>query len=319
MDKALSFDPDIRTRARASYLIERERVTINGLHPKASQKLVASDDVWVVWVEEETDQPELKPFPLALDILYEDEDIIVLNKPSGLVVHPSVGHRQDTLVNALLHHTKDLSMKFGQNRPGIVHRLDRDTSGILVVAKNDYSHEELAAQFKAKTNHRVYYAIGLGLPPRRSGVFQSYLARHPTDRKKFSSVRDSQGRILREPGNLTQGKWAVTRFEVLKVNPAGFAYFKLKLETGRTHQIRVHLAEFGSPILTDSIYSSPRSIKKIKSTHFQMALMGFPRLALHAAELGFQHPKTKQNLLFKQNWPQEIMDKIKIFFGEEWP
>ncbi len=310
LDKALSFVPDIQSRSRAEYLIHQGLVQVNHKPAKASHKVNESDEISIFFPEPEP--TELKPLPLALDILFEDADLIVLNKPSGLVVHPAAGHQQDTLVNALLHHTDDLSMKFGENRPGIVHRLDRDTSGLLVIAKNDFTHEGLAEQFRNKTNHRVYYAVGLGIPKQNSGTLQSFLSRHPTDRKKYSSAQDTTHKIIRDPKITPEyGKWAVTHYKLLKSNQAGFSYFQLKLETGRTHQIRVHLAEIGCAILGDEIYSHSRHINQIKNMSLRLDLQSFPRLALHAAELGFFHPRTKESLLFKQDWPPEIKMRLQ--------
>ncbi len=310
LDKALSFIPEIHSRSRAEYLIGQARVQVNTKLVKASHKVMASDEILVEFPEPESS--ELKPLPLALDILFEDDDLIVLNKPSGLVVHPAAGHQQDTLVNALIHHTSDLSMKFGENRPGIVHRLDRDTSGILVIAKNDFAHEGLAQQFRNKTNHRVYFAVGLGIPGVSSGVVQSFLARHPTDRKKYSSVLDPNRRIIRDQKLAPAfGKWAVTHYQVLKTNPAGLSYFQVQLETGRTHQIRVHLSEMGCPIVSDEVYGSSKNFNSVKSVSLRLQLQEFPRLALHAAELGFKHPRTNENLLFKQDWPEEIKIRLR--------
>ena len=309
LDKALSLLEDVQSRSRAEFLIDQGFVTLNKKPAKPSHKVTSHDEIFIQFPE--ASSSELRPLPLALDILFEDNDLIVLNKPSGLVVHPAAGHEQDTLVNALIHHTKDLSMKFGENRPGIVHRLDRDTSGILVVAKNDFTHEGLALQFRNKTNHRVYFAVGLGLMKNSSGTIQSFLARHPSDRKKYASVRNNLQQIIRDPKLVPEhGKWAVTHYKVIKNNPAGFSYLQLKLETGRTHQIRVHLAELGCPILADEIYTSSQRLHAIKNLGLRLQLQEFPRLALHAAELGFVHPRTQKDLFFQQDWPTEIITRL---------
>ena len=253
----------------------------------------------------------LQPLDLKLDILFEDSDLIVINKPSGLVVHPSAGHAQDTLVNALLNYTQDLSMKFGDVRPGIVHRIDRDTSGILVIAKNDFTHEGLAKQFKEKTAHRIYYAACVGVPPKLNGTIYSYLARHPYDRKKYSSVSDVTGKIIRDPTLPPEaGKWAVTHYEVLQSLPSNVSLLKLKLETGRTHQIRVHLAESGFPIISDPIYFEVKKLKNIRSSSTRDTVKDFPHLALHAAELGFVHPRTLENKRFQVGWPEEMKSHL---------
>ena len=296
LDKALALRPEISTRSRATHLLAQGLVLVNGKTPKSSQQ-IKSGDIF------EIDLPvavptELVGFDFDLDILFEDNDIIVLNKPSGLVVHPAAGHAQDTLVNALIHHSKNLSMKFGENRPGIVHRLDKETSGILVVAKNDRAHESLTQQFKERTIHRIYYAVCISTPNPAKGVIESYLARHPHDRKKYATVvgRDADGSV---------GKWAVTNYEVLKSN-SGLSYCKLKLETGRTHQIRVHLSEKRSPIAGDALYGADRKIKSIPSARVQDEVRNLNRFLLHAAELGFTHPTSNQPMLFVQDWPLDV-------------
>lgn len=303
LDKALALRPEIETRSRASHLIESGLVTINGRNGKAASVLKAGDQIEVQLPEPES--TELVGYDLPLDILFEDEHLIVINKPSGLVVHPAAGHAQDTLVNALIHHAKDLSMKFGEQRPGIVHRLDKETSGVLVVAKNDQAHEKLTAQFKERSIHRIYYAVCIGALKPASGVVQSYLARHPSDRKRYASVlgKDRKIQTSKEPASPI-GKWAVTHYEVLKSH-SGFSYCKLKLETGRTHQIRVHLSEKGAPIAGDTLYGADKKIKNISAKTFQLEVKNLPRFLLHAAELGFRHPVSNENLFFSQPWPRE--------------
>ena len=309
LDKALALRPEVETRSRASRLIEDGLVQVNGRIAKPSLILKADDQV-------EIRLPEVEPtnivaYNLPLDILFEDEHLIVLNKPSGLVVHPAAGHAQDTLVNALIYHAKDLSMKFGERRPGIVHRLDKETSGVLVVAKNDHAHEKLTRQFKERSIHRIYYAVCIGTLTPAQGSIQSYLARHPMDRKKYSSVLTSERKVQTtktpEPGI---GKWAVTHYELLKTS-SGLSYCKLKLETGRTHQIRVHLSEKGSPIAGDTLYGADKKTKSIKSKKTQSDVKALQRFLLHAAELGFNHPVTGKDLFFSQEWPEEILSLLK--------
>jgi 23S rRNA pseudouridine1911/1915/1917 synthase len=307
LDKALSFVPEIGSRSRAENLIDQKLVRVNGEQVKSSYKIDEGDKIEVSYPQAQTS--ELKPYDLKLDILFEDKDVIVVNKPPGLVVHPAAGHQDDTLVNALIAHTDDLAMKFGEERPGIVHRLDRETSGVLVVAKNDFAQENLASQFKARQVHRIYHAICIGQPPRKDGTLQSFIARHPSNRKKFAGVLDDDRKIIRsqdsDPG---VGKWAVTHYKVLDTHPAGLSYLQLKLETGRTHQIRVHLSEMGYPLLSDDLYGSDRKLKSIHGHNNQDILKTSQRCALHACELAFQHPATKENLSFQVPWPdhQEI-------------
>jgi 23S rRNA pseudouridine1911/1915/1917 synthase len=313
LDKALSLLPEIQSRSRAEALIEQGRVLVNDKLAKSSYALKGSDSVKINWPEPQT--TELQPYYLKLEILFEDHDLLVVNKPAGLVVHPAAGHAQDTLVNALIAHTDDFHMKFGDERPGIVHRLDKDTSGVLVVAKNDQTQEQISNQFRARTVHRIYFAACLGLPARTEGMLQSFLARHPIDRKKFASVLGEDRRILQEQKNPPPiGKWAVTRYQVLERSSQGISYLKLKLETGRTHQIRVHLSEMGNPIIGDHLYGADKKLKSISSSHLRETLSQFPRFALHAAELGFQHPRTHQNLSFSVPWPEDLRPTLQELF-----
>ncbi len=291
LDRYLAEQKDIQSRTRAQTLIENQKVLVNGKPQKASYQVQPGDRIDVS-LEVMTSISTLEPLDYPLDVIFEDGDLLVINKPAGLVVHPAAGHDQDTLVNALLFHTDDLSMKFGENRPGIVHRLDKDTSGILVVAKNDFSHEKLAQQFKERSIHRIYYCVVFGRPRQSHGEIKSYLARHPTHRKKYASLKGQT--------NPEQGKWAHTTYEVLKTYKNQLAYLKIKLHTGRTHQIRVHLSEMGLPILGDELYGGK------KKSPFDV-----PRFALHAAELGFKHPRTDQNLLFVKPWPDDYRNLIQ--------
>lgn len=313
IDKALSLKSEIGSRSRAENLISNHCVQVNGKIIKSSYVIRENDQIEIAFPAPES--TGLKPLDLDLDVLFEDADLIVVNKPPGLVVHPAAGHQHDTLVNALIAHTSDLAMKFGEERPGIVHRLDRETSGVLVVAKNDSAQEQLSAQFKAREVHRIYHAICLGIPPKPSGTIQSFIARHPTDRKRFASILDNNRKVIRnhevEP---SVGKWAVTHYHVLKSHPAGISYLQLKLETGRTHQIRVHLSEMGTPILADPVYGTDRRLKAVHGSNNQEILKTAPRCALHACELGFTHPKTQEKLFFKVPWP-DYHDIRLQFFG----
>ncbi|MEN0058534.1 MAG: RluA family pseudouridine synthase [Bdellovibrio sp.] len=309
LDKALALLPEVGTRSRASHLIDSELVFLNGKSGKASA-VVKISDALELHLPESTPSG-LQPFALALDVLYEDADLIVINKPAGLVVHPAAGHEQDTLVNALLAHTSDLSMKFGEERPGIVHRLDKETSGIMVVAKNDKTHEALTLQFKERSTHRIYNAVCLGTPAQLSGTIKSFLARHPTDRKRYASVLGPDRKILKDPHSPPAiGKWAVTHYEVLK-RSHGLSYLKLKLETGRTHQIRVHLSEQGFPIAGDSLYGANKKVQRAEARSVQEDVKNLPRFLLHASELGFTHPRTQERMSFQQDWPPEIFQLLE--------
>lgn len=288
----------IPTRSFAQNMIEKNCITINQKNIKSSQAIKLNDVIEIALPEKKSS--ELIPYDFKLDILFEDSDLLVVNKPSGLVVHPAAGHEQDTLVNALLFHTKDLSMK-NEERPGIVHRIDKETSGLLVVAKNDFAHEHLSAQFKNKTTHRIYYAFTEGRVLKSEGTLQSYLARHPTDRKRYASKKESNKVINTFIGDIDSAKWAVTHYRLIET-VSHKNLFQMQLETGRTHQIRVHMSELGQTLLGDLMYGySQKKMNELK----------IERFFLHAAELGFIHPKTGENLLFKCSWPKKDLDKIK--------
>jgi 23S rRNA pseudouridine1911/1915/1917 synthase len=247
--------------------------------------------------------PEARPAhnvaqDIALEIVHEDDHLLVVDKPAGLVVHPAAGNLDGTLVNALLHHCAGrLSGIGGVARPGIVHRIDKDTSGLLVVAKTDVAHEGLAAQFAVHSVHRLYTALVAGLPNPPSGKVDAPLARSSADRKKMAIV--SEGR----------GKRAVTHFRLLRPLRSA-AMVECRLETGRTHQVRVHMASLGHPLLGDPVYGRlrPEHREVLKS-------LGFQRQALHAAEFGFVHPVSKENLSFKSALPsdmQELITKLTV-------
>ncbi len=297
LDRFLVTLPDIISRSFAQDLIDKGLVTVDQKKARSSLALKANQVVEINLPEVQTS--ELVPFDFPLDIIFEDRDLLVINKPSGLVVHPAAGHGTDTLVNALLFHTQDLSMK-NEQRPGIVHRIDKETSGLLVVAKNDVAHEKLAQQFKDKSSHRVYYALIAGGLAKKKGTLQSYLGRHVNDRKRYASVRENNRIITEFDETFENGKWAVTYYERI-AQSAGTTYIKLKLDTGRTHQIRVHMSEFGFPLVGDTQYGY--SLQKAKAENLK-------RFYLHAAELGFDHPTTGEALVFKVDWPTEDLKRL---------
>lgn len=303
LDKALSLHPSVESRSQAARLINDGFVTLNSRQPRVAHKTVVGE-IFDVEIPAAIPRDDLAPLELKLDIVFEDESVIVINKPPGLVVHPAAGHHADTLVNALLHHTNNLSSGFEANRPGIVHRLDKDTSGLVVVAKNDSAHRLLAKQFKKKSVHRIYWAIVFGHFKHQSGKYESYLKRHPSDRKKFASEKIQ---LNQEP----TGKHAVTHYEVQKSHVAGLTLVHLKLETGRTHQIRVHMSENSHPLLADPIYTSSGRSKSIKSTSTRKIVDEFPRLCLHAAELGFEHPVTGEDMRFHADWPEDLRPHVE--------
>lgn len=292
LDKFLSDQAEIGSRSKAAKLIEMNLVSKNGSSLKASYRVQAGDRL-LVQLPPPT-PTDLQPLDLALDIAYQDSDCLVVNKPAGLVVHPAAGHAQDTLVNALVGQVKELSMGFGEHRPGIVHRLDKATSGLLVVAKNDFAHEKLAQQFKHKTVLRHYWALVYGEPKSKKKTIESLLGRHPTQRKRFCSQKT--------------GKRAVTHYEVLQ-SKSGISLLRCRLETGRTHQIRVHLSELGHAIVGDRLYGSTRPPQSLGKS-LRANVEAWNRIGLHAYELGFTHPRRDEVLKFFASWPDDLKELI---------
>ncbi len=301
LDQFLGAKIEIGSRTKALYLIEQARVQVNKKKVKASYLLRRGDDVEI---ELPAPTPSvLVKYDFALDIVFEDDDVIVVNKPAGLVVHPAHGHQSDTLVNALLHYTTHLSMRFGEERPGIVHRIDKETSGLIVIAKNDQAHEILSQQFKEKTIQRLYEAVIFGTPLRSAGHIESRLARHPQHRKKFASIATSDA-----------GKLAISDYRTLK-SASGFTLLELKLTTGRTHQIRVHCSEMGHPIVGDELYGAEKKLRKLLIPDLKTEIQNLGRFLLHAKVLGFHHPRTQKWHEFQKEWPQpdlQWMQKWKL-------
>lgn len=278
------------TRSAAQRLIEDGMVTVNGGKAKPSLKLKENDRV----VVEIPPPVPAEPLPeeIELDILYEDGDVVVVNKPAGMVVHPAAGNPAGTLVNALLGHCRDLSGIGGELRPGIVHRIDKDTSGILVVAKSDRAHNSLSHQFKEHTIKRVYLALVFGSPREDKGKIESAIGRHPTDRKRMS-------------GAARRGKHAVTHWRV-QGRYAGITLMQLRLETGRTHQIRVHLSEAGHPLVGDTVYGGSGRVANIKDPALRKLIKELGRQALHAKTLGFVHPTSGEYMEFDTELPEDM-------------
>ena len=270
------------SRSHVQKLIEQGNVLVDGSVRKANYKLRGGEAVQVTVPQAEPISVE--PEDIPLDILYEDKDIIVVNKARGMVVHPASGVYSGTLVNALLYHCRDLSGINGEIRPGIVHRLDKDTSGVMVCAKNDTAHLDLAEQIRTKTAHRTYWAIVHGNIKEEAGIIKGDIGRHPTDRKKMAIVREN-------------GKPAVTHFKVLE-RFGEYTLVECQLETGRTHQIRVHMTSIGHPLINDPKYG-PK-----KSSPF--AING---QALHSLQLTLTHPVTKEEMTFTAPLPTD-MEKI---------
>mgnify|MGYP001183611396 CR=1 FL=1 len=287
------------SRAAVHRLIESGDICVNGATAKPSFKLKEGDRIAINVPNPEAS--EAIPEDIPLEILYEDRDIIVVNKPAGMVVHPGAGNPDGTLVNALLGHCTDLSGIGGQLRPGIVHRIDKDTSGVLIAAKNDNAHLSLSHQFKEHTIKRIYLALVLGSPKFDTGHIESTIGRHPVDRKKMSS-------------KARQGKQAVTHWKVM-ARYDGVTLLRLRLETGRTHQIRVHLSEAGHPLVGDQLYGTEGRLSAIRNTRVRALMKKMGRQALHAKTLGFIHPTTGHYMEFDSELPED-MNQIVLELGE---
>lgn len=286
IDKFLSCRLEEVSRSYIQKLIKEGHVSVNGKSVKANYKLGAGDEISVEIPEAK--EPYILPEDIPLDILYEDQDILVVNKPKGMVVHPAAGHYSGTLVNALMYHCKDsLSGINGVMRPGIVHRIDMDTTGSLLVCKNDEAHRILAEQLKEHTIRREYHAIVYGNIKEDTGTVDAPIGRHPTDRKKMSI-------------NHKNGKQAVTHYEVLE-RFGNFTYIRCRLETGRTHQIRVHMASLHHPLLGDEVYG-PSS---------RPPFPGLKGQVLHAKILGIYHPATGEYMEFDAPLPQYFVDLLQ--------
>ncbi len=283
------------TRSAVRRLIDTGFITVNGKPGKPSLKLKGGELISV------RVPPPLPAVPVAekipLEILYEDEDIVVVNKAAGMVVHPGAGNRGGTLVNALLGHCRDLSGIGGEIRPGIVHRIDKDTTGILVVAKNDDAHRSLACQFKQHSVRRVYTALVYGSPGEDKGVIEAAIGRHPTDRKKMS-------------GATRRGRHAITNWRVTG-RYSGITLMTITLETGRTHQIRVHFSEAGFPLLGDPVYGGSGRLANLKDPELRKMIKELGRQALHAGTLGIIHPTSGEYLEFNADMPEDMSEIIK--------
>ncbi len=300
IDLFLSSQIENATRSRIQKLIEADLVKVNGKTVKPSY-LVQPNDI-IEASHPITPRPEeAEPEEIPLDIVYEDEFLLIVNKPAGMVAHPAYANYTGTLVNALLHHTKSLSELNEPGRPGIVHRIDKNTSGLLVVAKDDFTHAKLAEQFSKHTAEREYRAICWGIFKENKGEISTNIARSKSDRKKFAVSKD-------------EGKIAITLYEVLEEFEFA-SYLKLNLKTGRTHQIRVHLSSINHPVFGDETYSGRKivygsNLPKMK-TRIENLLEIMPRQALHAKTLGFIHPHKKEFMKFDSDLPADMKELIR--------
>lgn len=287
VDKFLSNRLASHSRSYIQKLIETGAVTLNQRPVKANYKLRAEDEILIAIPEPVI--PNIEAENIPLDILYEDRDILIVNKPKDMVVHPAFGHTSGTLVNALMFHCRDsLSTINGVMRPGIVHRIDKDTSGVLVICKNDQAHQHVAGQLKEHSITRKYHAIVHGNLKEENGTVHTTIGRHPQDRKKMAV-------------HVKNGKDAVTHYRVLQ-RLRGYTYIECTLETGRTHQIRVHMASIGHPVLGDMVYGPAKCPVK-----------GLQGQTLHAMVLGFIHPGTGKYVEFQADLPAyfvELLNKL---------
>src|SRR5438270_9689921 len=282
LDQFLARELPTFSRSRLQQLLRQQLVTLNGTPARPRDALRSGDRIEVN--EPPPEKIDHQPEPSPLDVLYEDEDLIVINKSPGLVVHPGAGQREHTLVNACLHHFPKLSGIGGKERPGIVHRLDKETSGCLVVAKTDAAHRALSAQFEARTVEKIYLALVAGKLRRRTGTIEEKIGRHPVDRQRMSVTS-------------TRGRAAKTEYRVISASDE-MSLLECKLHSGRTHQIRVHLHHLGHPVLGDKVYGA-----KFAKT--------LPRQMLHAWKLGFQHPSTDEWRNFEAPLPPDFKAAIK--------
>jgi 23S rRNA pseudouridine1911/1915/1917 synthase len=282
LDRVLAEALPAFSRARLQTLIRNGFVLLNGKPPRP-RDLVRTGDI-VELREPELEKVEAQPEPIKLDVLFEDDDLLVLNKPAGIVMHPGAGHQQHTLVNALLAHCQNLSGIGGKERPGIVHRLDKETSGALVVAKNDATHRDLSSQFAARTMTKIYLALVAGILRKTSGVIDKAIARHPVHRQRMSIAR-------------RQGRSAKTEYRVLRSGDE-ISLVECILHSGRTHQIRVHLHHLGHPVLGDKLYGGKRA-------------GDYPRQMLHAWKLAFRHPRSGEELSFEAPVPPDFAKAMR--------
>lgn len=279
-------DKIAKSRSKIQSMIKDGDILVNGKSSKSSYVVKVNDVISITFKEEEV--MDAKAEKMDLDIVYEDSDVIVVNKKNGVVVHPAVGNTSGTLVNGLLYHSDKLSGVNGSFRPGIVHRIDAFTTGLLMVAKNDYAHEFLAKQLEEKSTHRKYYALVWGVIPNDTGTIDAPIGRDNNDRKKMAVV--------------SGGKHAITHFRVLKRFKSA-TLIEVTLETGRTHQIRVHMNYIGHPVVNDPVYGRRKLIDNSGQ-------------CLHAKELGFVHPRTNEKMMFDSELPEWFLNILNVFEEE---
>lgn len=298
LDRALAILVPDRSRSSLARLVSEGRVAIGGTVVDKSSHTVFAGDSIVLEIPDPS-PAETPAQDLPLRIVYQDADIVVVDKPAGLVVHPAAGHADSTLVNALLHHVRDLSGVGGQTRPGIVHRLDKDTSGLLVVAKNDAAHRALSSAWATPKVVKQYLALVYGTPRLQSGSIDKPIGRDPRDRKRMAVV--------------SSGRAALTEWELLE-RFSNTSLLRCTLRTGRTHQIRVHLKSIGHPVVGDPVYSGPQW-RGVTDPRVRKALAALGRQALHATRLAFPHPRSGEPLDFESPLPEDMATAIGVLRG----
>ena len=291
------------SRTKIKNLILEEKLKLNNEIINNPSKKISVGDKIVLQIPEQK-EPSLKPYAFKLDIIYEDEDLLIINKPSGIIMHPGAGNYDQTIVNALIHYNKDNLSTIGEKlRPGIVHRIDKDTSGLIVVAKNNESHENLSSQFSNHTITRVYQLLIWGKLRPSSGKIDTFI------------TRSSKNRQMMEVSN-SKGKRAITNYKTIEVfendKTPTLSLVECRLETGRTHQIRVHMTHLGNSIMGDGKYK--KKYKKLKNvdTKLENLIYKLDRQFLHAKTIGFIHPKTKEGMIFSSILPQELENILKL-------
>jgi 23S rRNA pseudouridine1911/1915/1917 synthase len=293
LDKFLCDKFPAASRGALQRLIEEGHIRVNGEIVKPTHHPHAGEKIEVHWPDAKP--AKAQPEKIPLDILFEDKSLLVVNKAAGLVVHPAAGHEEHTLVNALLHHCKgSLSGIGGVARPGIVHRLDKETSGCLVVAKNDETHLALSKQFAAREVEKIYHALVCGEPGRATGEIRAAIARHPTHRKRMAVRDDSSGRTAHTSYRILERLYAATLMEA-------------QIHTGRTHQVRVHFQFIGHPLVGDDTYGARQNARLKELTNYAA-----PRVMLHAKELSFIHPRTKKEMKFEAPLPEDFLAALKF-------
>ncbi|HKP03470.1 MAG TPA: RluA family pseudouridine synthase [Chthoniobacterales bacterium] len=288
LDRFLALALPAFSRARLQTLIRDGFIKLNGKIPRPRDPVRSGDTVELT--EPEIEKVEALPETIPLEILFEDDDLLVVNKPAGLVVHPGAGHQRHTLVNALLAHCQNLSGIGGKERPGIVHRLDKETSGCLVVAKNDATHRDLSRQFAARTMGKIYLALVAGVPRKPTGVIDLAIARHPVHRQRMA--------IARRQGRSAKTEYRVISAGRVSAGPESISLIECTLHSGRTHQIRVHLHHLGHPVLGDKLYGGKRA-------------GDYPRQMLHASKLTFTHPRRGEVMTFEAPLPPDFADAMR--------